>query len=72
MADRFGPAPLRTNFRSPNRRVPAEETKKRLWLDQGYLIVDVTDPSLNISWVDREYLVSVATKLYGKRKEVVA
>lgn len=65
--DGVGPLPLRTNWRSPNTRVPAEETKRRLWREKGYLIVSIDDPRLASGWADRELLTAVAEKLYGKR-----
>jgi hypothetical protein len=72
MAERIGPKPLKTNFWSPNSRVPSAEIKRKLWLERNFLVVDVEDPSLNVSWIDRDTLRMIGTKLYGKRKDKVA
>lgn len=71
MAERIGPKDLKTNFWSPNSRVPTTEIKRKLWQERNYLVLDVEDQSLNIAWPERELLRGIGEKLYGKRKAKV-
>lgn len=44
-----------------------EELRKLAWQRQGVIAIRIDDDRL--PWVDREYLRTVAEKLYGKRTE---
>lgn len=46
--------------------VDYEAMKKSGFHDQGILVVDVNDD--RIGWIERQMLVNVGEKLYGKRK----
>lgn len=60
-----GPAPLRSNFRSPSSR-DSEAAKLMAYRDHGYVVIAIDDHRLN--WEDREELKRLAVKIYGPRK----
>lgn len=47
-------------------KMDADFIKKQAFHDQRILIVSVDDPS--IGWVERQMLINVGEKLYGKPK----
>lgn len=58
----------KTPYRNPlnlSNSIDYEAMKKNGWLDQGILIVSVDDD--RIGWVERQMLLNVGEKLYGKR-----
>jgi hypothetical protein len=56
---------LRTNSPTPGRQIDCESIKASGFENAGILVVSLDDPRL--SWVDREELQRVGTKLYGPR-----
>ena len=44
----------------------AEKIKRDGWVDQGILVVDVTDPRLG--FYDREAVNQIGNRLFGERK----
>ena len=55
---------FRMSLNQPNSR-DAEFVKKRAFLDQRILIVNVDDP--RVGWVEKQLLENLGEKLYGKR-----
>lgn len=56
-------------YRSPlhgSRTVDYDAMKKNAFHDQDILIVSVTDT--NLPWQDRELLISIGERLYGKKR----
>lgn len=45
----------------------AESVKRNGFHDQGILVVDINDD--RIGWVERQMLINVGEKLYGKRRQ---
>ncbi|MHB1086142.1 MAG: hypothetical protein ACYCZ0_00145 [Minisyncoccota bacterium] len=39
--------------------------KKRAFLDQGILVVDINDP--RIGWAEKQILQNIGDKLYGRK-----
>lgn len=58
---------MRTNYptREIGRPMDAEAIKRAAFEREGIVVVKVDDPRL--SWVDREELRRIGTKLYGQR-----
>lgn len=49
------------------RRAP-EDVKREGWREQGVLVVDTADNRL--TWPERELILRLGERLYGKRQEV--
>lgn len=56
---------LRTNSPTPGRPIDREAIKASGFKNAGILVADLDDPRL--SWVDREELKRIGTKLYGPK-----
>lgn len=59
---------IRTNAPQPGRPIDREALKASGFRNAGILVVDLEDPRL--SWVDREELERIGTKLHGPRRRV--
>lgn len=59
----------RSEYRNPlnlSNSVDYEAMKRNGFHDQGILIADINDD--RIGWIERQMLINVGEKLYGKRK----
>ncbi len=60
----LGPAPLRSSFRSAT-PLDKESIKRSGYHEQDILVVSLSDTRL--SWLEREMLHQIGTRLYGEK-----